>query len=393
MNISAINNFNLFQSQKISKRDNLYTPQYGLKLSKPLSQDVVSFKGGIPLSKFMEAGLEKEEPQLRAIATQFLDTTEAIANKLKERGVSFDRLYCEKGCIKKPDSCVSKMGRSGLLNVPDRVRTTIYVKNPYDLSVLDEIINEYRNRGYEIAQTEISVDKAISMGFAPKSTEIRKDKVKIPDIDIRLNDTTDEPIIGKTREIIHYISGANSNGYEDIQMRFVNPNAPKKFKEIQHELIILMGPNYAHAKTEESQWIYNALREFKTLNIAQDTNLQNPARKQASVIADSIKKIFANEISSKLFENAKNKDFYEIVNENPINITDLQIRLLNERFKNLHSKITAYYKGLQEKTDNPLMKRDLEKMHKDDRAKVLRIQKDLRLAIEHFNNPQAKKTK
>ena len=78
------------------------------------------------------------------MGNQLLDTTESIALALDKFGVSFSREYCKKGILKKVDSCIDKMIRSGSIGIQDRIRTTLFSKNIYDLSILDKIINEYR---------------------------------------------------------------------------------------------------------------------------------------------------------------------------------------------------------------------------------------------------------
>ena len=79
---------------------------------KPLAKDSVSFTGipsaGAKVSDFLEAQVAADTPRLMRIATTFLDVLESVASKLKDKGFSMDRAYCERSPVKRPDSYASK---------------------------------------------------------------------------------------------------------------------------------------------------------------------------------------------------------------------------------------------------------------------------------------------
>ena len=141
-----------------------------MKLAKPLSKDTVSFGCKTRIADFAKESVKKDELRLRRLATTYLDILESVAIKLKDFGVSFDRAYCEKNPVKSADSYVSKLVRAG--SVPDQIRATLYVKNPYDLSVLnDHILPELEKRDFIIAKTQMKIEDLMKRGYIPDSTK------------------------------------------------------------------------------------------------------------------------------------------------------------------------------------------------------------------------------
>ncbi|MCQ2739307.1 MAG: hypothetical protein MJ237_03675 [bacterium] len=347
MNIPAINQISSIPHICKMNRSNNTAPNYGLRLSGPLSNDTISFKaGGTIIADIIEYGLSSNYTEVQQMANQYMNILEAVASKLKNVNVSFDREYSESNSVKSIKSVMSKIARSGSLLVPDQIRATLFIKNPYDLSILfNKVLPELENSEYLPAQIDVPVKEVTKKtDYIPKSSEIKKGSVKMPDIDIRLRNTEDEPLIGIPSGKKCLCSGAKPNGYEDIQIRLINKNS--KIKNLQHELIILMGPEYAKAKEYESENIYGNVRRFKQLHIATVPTSTNKNVLEASRYADLITKLLQDEISSKLFSNAKNIDYYNINLKDPINITPEKITLLENYFISLEKAVIRYYNSI-----------------------------------------------
>ena len=168
---------------------------------RPLNQDTVSFQGNIAkkavstVSEHLKAQIAADSPRLRRIATTYLDVLESVATKLKDKGFSFDREYCELNPVKSPESYTSKVVRSGSFKVPDTIRATLYCDNPYDLSKLVEgLLPEMEQRGYVLAKTEMSLKDLMKRGYIPTTKELANPEMEktIPDIDIRLVDVSEQ---------------------------------------------------------------------------------------------------------------------------------------------------------------------------------------------------------
>ena len=360
---------------------------------KEFPADTVSFSGRRyiktatnTISDCIKHSVENDKERMERVATTYLDALEAIASSLKNDGFSFDRAYCEQSPVKSAESYVSKISRSGSLHVPDTIRATLYCKNPYDLSLLTEkLLPEMKKRGYILSDMETPVKDLVKRCFIPKSEKQAASTVIVPDLDIRLEDVSDQ-IEKLPKELRYSISKPQKSGYEDIQMRFVRVNNDKAHPQIPHELIILFGPNYANAKHIESEKVYKFLRKFEELNINFDDKESDLKFQRAGRYADLIKQMFRGKISQQLFLNAKNKDFYDINEEIPIRFSDEEKVLFKNYFSELQNELYSYYSNKRKSLKNSnLALKALNTSYRSDKNTIREIQKGLSDTIDYFN--------
>jgi len=355
-----------------------------------LSADTVSFTASskAKVSDYLEAQLEADSPRLNRIATTYLDVLESVANKLKDKGYSFDREYCEKHPVKSPKSYTSKIVRSGTFKVPDTIRATLYCKNIYDLDTLvKDLLPEMKKRGYVLSNTDITLEEMIKRGYLPTDQEsLNITKVfRIPDLDIRLENASEQLYKLSPEGLRYSISKPQKSGYEDIQMRFVREFDNKK-NPVQHELIILMGPEYSIAKAEEYNKVYKYLREFEELNMKFEDSTPGSNSHKANRYMDLIKQMFRGKVSEKLFLNAKNKDLYDITDEMPITFSDTDIQMFENYFKGLKDRLNGSYKEARNAAKaSEMVKRQLAKDLRQDKATLEKIQQGLKETIDYFN--------
>ena len=386
MNILPINNLGIHSFKEKNKQLN-YTSSFGLTMAKPLLNDTVSFKSRT-IGSQVEAATVKKVENLGEEVIVFLDSLESIANKGADRGLSFNRAYCEKHPIKSIEAYLSKIARSGSFDVRDLMRATLYSKNPYDLTTLNDfILPELKLRGYELASLDVPVEEARKMGFNPKPSQIKKGYTKIPDLDIRLGDLKPEDIEKLSPELQHCISKPQKSGYEDIQLRL------KKGKSL-YELIILFGKNYSEAKEIESRDIYSHLRRFDEMHIF--NKHKDPANRNISLIerySDLAKKMIRTQFSEKLFENAKNKDVYDLVDEIPINLKMQDRAILVNYFIDMEERLNNFYRDkLKEVGQNIKLKQELTKDFEQDKKILKEIRLGLRQTINEFNSKNPPKS-
>lgn len=360
---------------------------------RPLGQDTVSFQGNITkkavstLSEHLEAQIAADSPRLRRIATTYLDVLESVAGKLKDKGFSFDREYCELNPVKSPESYTSKVVRSGSLKVPDTIRATLYCDNPYDLSkLINDLLPEVEQRGYVLAKTEISLKDLMKRGYIPTTKELANPEMEktIPDLDIRLEDVSEQ--VGILPKNLKYSIGKpQKSGYEDIQMRFVR-EFDKKNNPVQHELIILFGPNTSIAKHEESERVYNYLRKFNEFNIGLDGSNSGSNDFKTMRYIEMIEQMFRGKVSKKLFANAKNKDYSKIDYEIPISFTEEDRLLFENCFTSIRKGIqTSYRDAIKRAESSELAQNELKQNRKKDLELLNEIQENLRKTMEHYN--------
>ena len=336
-----------------------------------LKNDTVSFTGGqTTVADYLQAQVVAASPRLQRIATTYLDILESVAFRLKDKGVSFDRTYCELHPVKSPESYTSKVVRSGKFKVPDTIRGTLYCNNLYDLSVLmDGILPEMKKRGYVPSENELK--------------DLSKEKI-IPDLDIRLTDISDE-VVKLPSNLRYSIGKPQKSGYEDIQMRFVR-EFDKSKNPINHELIVLFGPHYSEAKYNESNRVYGIVRLFNELNMKFEDGSIGSHSQKAKRYVDLINQMFVGKISQKLFANAKNKDLYDISEEIPIVFSEVDKRMFENYFSGLKDRILSLYKEAKKSAVNSgYAQKQLNKEYHQDKALIEKIYKDLKETIEYYN--------
>ena len=315
----------------------------------PFRHKPLSF-GQSTIKDSFEMQHEHNMNKYRVYADIFFDTLDDVAKELKEYGVIFDRQYAMLNPIKSAKSMSSKVTRSGSFDVPDLIRTTIYMTNPYDTSfIYNKFLPSMEEHGYVLAKVNGK-----------------------PDIDFRLEG------IGEPQK----------SGYEDIQMRFVEKKAKKN--KIKHELIVLFGPNYAQAKHLESEKVYNLIRQFDELHIDFSDAPVGSNEFKAHRYIQLIKTQARNKISKKLFDNAKNKDFYKIDDVAPITFTPENKALINNYFAALKDRTKDYYRHKRTLAQNSeLALIQLRKDEKDDLTLISYIDDMFNASIKYFEkNPQ-----
>lgn len=387
MNISSITPFQNDKRVKFSVNTNS-TQLLKPKFSKTLTADTVTFSGGMTkVSDFIEAQIGADAGRLSRIATTYLDILESVAFRLKDKGFTFDRAYCEQNPVKSPKSYTSKIVRSGKFKVPDTIRATLYCNNPYDLSTLNDfLLPEMKKRGYVLSETEMPIKDLMKRGYIPTEEELKNLSLEktVADLDIRLEDVGDQ--VGKLAPELRYSIGKpQKSGYEDIQMRFIR-DFDKKKSPVQHELIILFGPNTANAKHIESEKVYNNLRKLDELRIDLSDKTIGSHSYRAGRYIDLIKQMFRGKVSEKLFLNAKNRDKYEIFEDIPISFSKEDVDLFESYFSGLNDRISSCYKERKNNSKaSDTARRQITTDFRHDKAEISKIRQNLKDTIEYFN--------
>ena len=336
MNIFAINSFNTNPYYK--KQENFFRNEksFGLTMAKPFLNDTVSFKSCI-LGDTAKVAVTNE---LKHKGNVFLDILTSIVNKYKDRGVSINLDYCKLNLIKSGASCLDKMSRQGDSDIKDRIRLTFFSNDIENMELLNDILRTFdEEKGFILAKDSIPIEKAKEKGYIPKKGD--KDIVEIPDLDIRLNNCKN--LSKLPNHLKCCIGKPQKSGYEDIQMRLVNKYDREPLK---YELIILMGEQYAIAKHREYENVYKIVRKLDKLEISKLDDSNEQVRKIKRCI-DLIKHLCSVEISQKLFENAKNKDVYNIDNIIEIKITEKDVQTLENFFDEMIKNVKLYYSNLK----------------------------------------------
>lgn len=357
------------------------------KYSHTLAKDTVSFTGTSKISDFVAKGVSDNMGRLERIATTYLDVLESVAYRLKDSGFSFDRAYAELHPVKSPESYASKVVRSGTFKVPDMIRATLYLNDPYDLSVLnDKLLPEMKKRGYVLANTEMSIKKLMERGYIPSADEAKnlsKEKI-VPDLDIRLEDVSSE-LTKLSPELRYSIGKPQKSGYEDMQMRFVR-DFDKKKSPVLHELIILFGPYYSKAKQEEYNKVYSSLRLFSELNMKFIDDTVGSHSNKANRYIELIEQMFRGKVSQKLFLNAKNQDLYDIHENIPITFSKNDKNLLDNYFSGLNDRLNSSYKDAKKAAHaSATATKQINSDQRHDRTIIKEIQENLNNTIQYYN--------
>lgn len=356
-----------------------------------LSKDTVSFSGiggaSSKVSDFLEAQVAADTPRLRRLAITYLDILESVAFRLKDKGFSFDRAYCELNPVKSPKSYSSKIVRSGKFKVPDTIRATLYCNNPYDLDSLNSLLTEMKKRGYVLGTEKMTIKDLMKRGYIPTEEEAKKLDLEktVPDLDIRLDDVADQ-VTKLPEELKYSIGKPQKSGYEDIQMRFVRDFDSRK-NPVSHELLIVFGPNYSKAKHAESSFIYTPLRELDELHVDLSNKTIGSHSQKASRYIDLIKQMFRGKVSEKLFLNAKNKDLYDLSDSIPISFSETDVNMFENYFSGLNDRVSSVYKEARKApkiTDSE--KKQLAKDLRSDKTLLNKVHDNLKKAISHNFN-------
>lgn len=355
------------------------------------SKDTVSFSGiggaSSKVSDFLEAQVAADTPRLRRLAITYLDILESVAFRLKDKGFSFDRAYCELNPVKSPKSYSSKIVRSGKFKVPDTIRATLYCNNPYDLDSLNSLLTEMKKRGYVLGTEKMTIKDLMKRGYIPTEEEAKKLDLEktVPDLDIRLDDVADQ-VTKLPEELKYSIGKPQKSGYEDIQMRFVRDFDSRK-NPVSHELLIVFGPNYSKAKHAESSFIYTPLRELDELHVDLSNKTIGSHSQKASRYIDLIKQMFRGKVSEKLFLNAKNKDLYDLSDSIPISFSETDVNMFENYFSGLNDRVSSVYKEARKApkiTDSE--KKQLAKDLRSDKTLLNKVHDNLKKAISHNFN-------
>ena len=381
MNILAINPVNLKQNINSEKVTNTQRQNsYGLTMSKPLAADTVSFGEKIFTPKkatvldFITSKELKLHKELQEPAATFLKVLEAISLKLAHLGVEFDVAYCSKKPVKDVNRCIEKMVGSGSLDIRDRLRASLFVKDIYNMDILNEIFRELDEWNYKLHYDKVPLEDALEAGYRPTEKDLKKKNIKLPDLDMRLDRSrVDEEKI--PRELKHCLSHPQATGYEDIQFRV------EKGGNL-HEIIILMGKNYAKAKDEDSKYIYSRCRKFKELNFTKQEE-NNPNLIAAKGYIEAIKTMF-REISTKLFANAKQKDHYNTDTVRPLEFKLSEFINFNTYFVELENCVQKYYNDKKLEATTKGAKAVLSKELEKDLEKLQKIRSELDESLKHF---------
>ena len=283
-------------------------------------------------------------PKLKEKGQKLLKVVEECCEEVS--GTNFDKEYCEKAITKSLERYMKKFADSG--SVPlDKIRTTLFIKDLYDFSIISNYIKALEKRGYYILPV-------------PEKTIGKKVLSWRYDFDVRLND--DESKLVSSEEIkklpVHlrnYISEKQKSGYKDIQLRVVDASGlPKEqrtlknlSKLIPEEIICLFGKATAEAKTEESKYIYNITRKLTKMHIL-DANYSSDEFYKIKENIQSIGSILRSNISKPLYRNAEKLDVYPEecnilenvqLGEKQCNILKMCMLDLDERTSKMYSKL------------------------------------------------------
>ena len=324
---------------------------------KPLSKDTVSFTGaGKKIVHAIEDNYVSNLPIFKAMGQKLLKTLTEICADVE--GAVYDTEYCEKALNKTLERYIEKFRDSG--SVPmDRVRSTIFIKDLYDLSITTNVIKALEKRGYYILPI-------------PDKTSGKKVLSWTYDFDIRLDDVSPQEIKKLPTHLRELVSKKQKSGYGDIQMRIVDasglpPNERTLHnlsKLIPEEIIIVFGKHTAEAKSNESKYVYNITRVLEKLHIIKDFQEGTISHKIKDSI-DTIGSILRSNISKPLYRNAKMLDVYpqETILETA-GLNKGNCSVLTGYMTELKNLVCRYYRELSKKIKSSEYDIEIEKMIK-----------------------------
>ena len=297
--------------------------------------------------------------KLTHMSNNFQAKLSLIAAKLQKNGVGYSLEHNEFS-VKSVTSILSKMKRVPEKPIPDLIRGTLFIKNPYDLSTLKKVLNV--------------MEKDFGYILAPHPNE-QLAKQGIKDLEVRLNNgklnvynKDYEQVI--TNELHGVCKKPQESGYEDIQLRLIK--ADKKNAPVLHELLILFGPKYAEAKKLESSKVYDYLRELEHLSITKDDTTR--ASRRVKDLTSDVIEMMRGKVSQKLFRNAKSEEYGSAtIVKDPIVFTKEQKILLNNYLSEIQDNLVRYYKTAGKSSKEA------------DKQKFRTIREGLNTAVDFFN--------
>ena len=329
---------------------------------KPLAKDTVTFGNNKVFKAAFENDYLSQLPMLQTKGQKLLKVVEECCEEVS--GVTFDREYCEKALVKSLERYIEKFIDSG--DVPlDRIRTSPFIKNLYDFSIITNYIKALEKRGFYILPV-------------PDKTIGKKVLSWKYDFDIRLNDAegkliSPEEIKKLPAHLREYVSGKQKSGYKDIQMRVVDASGlpkekrtPKNLSQlIPEELIFLFGRATADAKTIESKYIYNIVRKLDKMHIlSDDFNVDGIYKIKDNI--QGIGSILRSYISKPLYRNAEKLDVYpnktHILED--VQLDEKQCTILNSYMTDLKERTLQTYSKLCKMVEAPEYDVEIEKMIK-----------------------------
>ena len=357
-----------------------------------LRQDAVSFgqSPGNSIADVISDNYDKEikSKEFKEDATNYLRSLNTVVTKLSKKGYSWNKDEAVKHIIKSLDSYLSKIGRSGSLVVPDKIRATVYNTNVRNLSSLvNDLLPAMEEEGYVLAPVKMSVKDLMKRGYIPTDKEKARPTTmkEVKDLDIRLKDVMDQLSV-LPEDLRYSIGKPQDSGYEDIQMRFIKKKDIGKKNPRTFELLVLSGPAMEEAKIDESAFVYNNTRKFKLITDKYNKAESNSDEARVLNYIELIKRMFEKNISTKLFTNARNKDANNNVEEDPIYFSEKDIQQLNNYFYCLKKRLSNIHaKAIKEAVGTDVNIIDLKKAHRSEFAAINEIKKDLFATVEHYS--------
>lgn len=374
MNILPISFSQNFKTFPNSNGNAQFMPKY----KNNLASDTVQFTGRNvrsatnKMTDILEKCVEDKAEVFKAEANVFKAVLKSACEDLSQFGFRFDEAYNSICPVKSPKSYVSKVVRTSSMDVPDAIRMTVFVDDPYDMSLffdhfLPLMKDEY---GYAVSRIDVPKSQLLDHGYLPKTGEDLSESIRIADFDVRLRPRSVKKYDKKLPRDFKYMYGTNQKSfYEDLQMRFVKVNDTSDNPH-KHEVIVLFGKNYANAKHEESERVYSFIRKFGELYMPMDDS--SPVTKSAEPYANIIKTKFRNEVSKKLFLNAKNIDYNKTPDlVDPVSFNPEDVKTFKQAIAGLKRAIKTYFAND-------------EKSRKHDLKIISEIEKGLSDTIEHY---------
>ena len=307
---------------------------------KPLNSDTVTF-GNKLIQHAFKQDYSAQLPAFKEKGRKLMAILEETC--LDVKGATFDRKYCEKAVNKSIERYMEKLKDS--CSIPmDRIRSTVFIKDLYDFSIITNFIKALEKKGYYIMPVpdKTSGKKVLSWKY---------------DFDIRLNDA-DETLISPEEikklpaHLREYISKKQKSGYGDIQVRVVDaselPKEQRTLKNLSNlvpqEIIFLFGKATSDAKSDESKYVYNITRKLSKMHILSN-NFSDYNILKIKKNIQGIGSILRSNISKPLYRNAEALDLYPNKSHvlEDVQLEEDQCKILKNYMKELQTLTTKAY--------------------------------------------------